>query len=70
MRALAAQTGRASSGASSKLLREPRPTNVPLLRASWPLLDGIWGVLKCSWGVAGSCWCAFLCVCVCARRLC
>ena len=32
-------------------LQEPRPPNVPLLRAIGSLLDGIWGVLKGSWGV-------------------
>ena len=30
---------------------DPRPPNVPLLRALWSLLDGIWGLLKGSWGV-------------------
>ena len=30
---------------------DPRPPNVPLLRALWSLLDGIWALLQGSWGV-------------------
>ena len=34
-----------------KLDSQPRPPNVPVLRAVWSSFDGIWGVLKGSWGV-------------------
>ena len=37
-------------------VRQPKPPNVPLLRAVRSLLDSIWGVLKGSWGVLKGSW--------------
>ena len=46
-----ARSPRTFANTRLKLDLQPRPPNVPLLRALWSLLDGISGLLKGSWGV-------------------